>query len=135
MARRLDDASKSPYNLKYNGPETTKVAKDIDRASRSLLTNVTQMMTELDLFVSALEKVQVTVEREQPPAEDILRWLKFLLKAPSPPLPPSAGPKEQQPESAFPISALREAAAQFSTADAGTFLEYIILSPSKDKSD
>ena len=47
MAQRIDDASKSQYNLKYDGPETTKLAKDISKASRSLSTNVTQMTNDL----------------------------------------------------------------------------------------
>jgi hypothetical protein len=140
MAQRIDDASKSQNNLKYGGPETTKLAKDINSASRSLSTNVTQMTYGLNLFVSALENVQVAVKTERSLSELILRWLKALLKAvasvlatacpPISPL-PSAAPKKQQP--AFPISALIEAAAKFCTADPGAFLEHIILPPQGQK--
>jgi hypothetical protein len=132
MARRIDDASKSQNDLKYGGPETTKLAKEISKASRSLSTNVTQMTNDLNLFVSALENIQIAVKTERLLAEDILRWLNSLLKAvasilaigyPSiSPLPPSAGSTKQQ--SAFPTSALREAAAKFCTVDPGAFIEH-----------
>ena len=81
MAHRIDDASKSQYNLKFDGPKTTKLTKNINKASHSLSTNVTQMTHILNLFVSTLEKVQVTVEKERLMVERILRWLKSLLKA------------------------------------------------------
>ena len=142
MARRIDDASKSQYSLKYGGSETTKVAKDINRASRLLSTNVTQMTNVLNLFVSALEDVQVAMKTERSLAEHILRWQESLFKTigdifatvcPSIfPLPPSTEPKRQK--CAFPVSALREAAPKFCTPVPGAFLEQIIL-PCKNISD
>jgi hypothetical protein len=105
MARRIDDASKSQYNLKYGGSETTKVAKDINRASRLLSTNVTQMTNVLNLFVSALEDVQVAMKIERSLAEHILRWLESLFKTIA----------DIIATSAFPVSALREAAPKFCT--------------------
>jgi hypothetical protein len=132
MARRIDDASKSQNNFKYGGPEMAKLAKDIKVASHSLSTNVTQMTNDLNLFVSALENVQVTMKNERPLAEHILRYMKSLFNAVAsilstgPPI-TSAGPEKQQ--SAFPNSALREAAAKFCTADPGAFIEYRIIPP------
>ena len=74
--QRINDASKSQYNLKYNGQETTKLANLTSRLvpSRSLSINVTQMTHVLNLFVSTLENVQVTVEKERSMVERILRW-------------------------------------------------------------
>ncbi|KAI0261191.1 hypothetical protein BGY98DRAFT_1104501 [Russula aff. rugulosa BPL654] len=80
MAQRIDDASKSQYNLKYDGPETTKLAKDINKASRSLSTNVTQMtMTLTHSFRSREGTGHGGKGRSL--AERILRWLKTLFKA------------------------------------------------------
>jgi primosomal protein N'' len=81
MAQRIDDASKSQYNLKYDYSETTRLANDISEASRSLSIYVTDMKDNLDKFVSVLEEVQVTVKKEPSLAERILGWLKYLFKA------------------------------------------------------
>jgi hypothetical protein len=132
MAQRIDDASKSPYNLKYDGPETTKLAKDINKASRSLSTNVTQMMYDLNLFVSTLEKLQVAAKTERSLAEHTLRWLKSLLKAVAGTCPPVS---PLSPSAPFPISALREAATKFCTVDSGALLAYIQSFPRKDRSN
>ena len=143
MAQRIDDASKSQYNLKFDGPETTKLAKDINRASHSLSTNVTQMTYDLNLFVSALEKVQVTVEKERSLAERILRWLKSLFRAIAmifAALAPSISNTLRQYSDpnvqgcALAVTALGQAASVFCAMDSGTSLEHIILS-CKDGSD
>jgi hypothetical protein len=143
MAQRIDDASKSQYNLKYDGPETTKLAKDINKASRSLSTNVTQMTNDLDSFVSALEKAQVTVEKGRSLAERILRWLKTLFKAIArifATLSPSISesllhhPDPRIRGCAFAVTALGQAASVFCAMDSGVFLKYIILL-CKDGSD
>ena len=44
--------------------ETTRLGKDISKASRSLSIIVTKMKDNLDLFVSALEKVRVAVKND-----------------------------------------------------------------------
>lgn len=130
MAQRIDDASKSQYNLKYDDSETARLANDISTASRSLSIYVTKMQDNLGKFVSALEKVQVTVKKERSLAERILEWLKSLFKtiarifatfcSPiSSLLLHSAEPKVQK--SAHDVSTLRKAAATFSTADSGAF--------------
>ena len=110
MAQRIDDAFKSQYNLEYDGPETTKLAKDINRASRSLSTNVTQMTYDLNSFVCALDDIQVAMKTNGCSISPLL---------------PSAEPKKQQ--CAFLIFALREAVAKFCATDLGMFLEHIIL--------
>jgi hypothetical protein len=136
MAQRIDDASKSQYNLKYDYSETTRLADDISEASRSLSINVREMKDNLSSFVSVLEDVQVAVKKEPSLAEKILGWLKYLFKAIArilatvcPPISAlllhSAEPKVQK--SAFVVSTLGEAAATFCTADPGAFLEHIIL--------
>jgi hypothetical protein len=143
MAQRIDDASKSQYNLKYDESETTRLANDISEASRSLSIYVTKMKDNLNSLVSVLEKVQVTVKKERSLAERILRWLKSLFKSIArifatfcPPISAfllhSAEPKAQKTASA--VSTLGKAAATFCAADSGAFLEHIIL-PCKDRSD
>jgi hypothetical protein len=77
MAQRIDDASESQYNSRYDDSETTRIANDISEASRSLSINVTDMMNNLDSFVSVLEEVQVTVKKEPSLVERILGWLKY----------------------------------------------------------
>jgi hypothetical protein len=127
--------------MKCDDSETTRLAKNISEASRSLSIAITGMREGVDLFVSALEDVQVAMKREQSLAERILRWLKSLFKVivrileiacrPISAVRPSAEPKRQK--SAILVSTLREAAAKFCTADPGAFLEYII--PCKDRSN
>jgi hypothetical protein len=143
MAQRIDDASKSQYNLKYDGPEMTKLAKDINKASRSLSTNVTQMTNDLNSFVSALEKAQVTMEKEWSLVERILLWLKSLFKAITTifaVLYPSISdtlrhhPDPRLRGCALVVTALGQAASVFCAMDSGAFLKHIIL-PCKDGSD
>jgi hypothetical protein len=81
VAQRMDNASKSQYNLKYDGSETTRLAEDISDASDSLSTYVALMKDILDKFVSVLEEVQVTVKKEPSLGERILGWLKYLFQA------------------------------------------------------
>jgi hypothetical protein len=81
MAQRIDDASKSQYNLKYDDSETMRLANDISEAADSLSTYVTKMKDNLNSFVSVLEEIQVTVKKEPSLAEQILGWLKYLFKA------------------------------------------------------
>ncbi|KAF8497557.1 hypothetical protein F5888DRAFT_297640 [Russula emetica] len=96
MAQRIDDASVSQYNLKYDDSETTRLADDISEAADSLSTDVTKMMDNLNSFVSVLERVQVTVKKEPSPPETMgpsppentdpsrlqkfLRWVKNMLQ-------------------------------------------------------
>ena len=143
MAQRIDDASKSQYNLKYDDSETTRLADDIRGASRSLSAHVTKMKGILNKFVTILEKAQVTVKKEPSLVERILGWLKSLFKAIArmfaifcPPISAlllhSAEPKVQK--TAFAFSTLGKAAATFCPPDSGAFLEHVIV-PCKDKSD
>ena len=136
MAQRIDDASKSQYNLKYDNPlaETTKLAEDICNASNLLSKNVNRMTDELKSFVAILEETQVAVKNERLLAEQTLGWLKSLFNAitsipatvclPISALLPSTDCKRQK--SAFLVSTLREAASIFCTADPGAFFEHII---------
>jgi hypothetical protein len=79
MARRIDGASKSWLKGLRYGTDTTKLANDLARASRSLSRHVAQMQSDLAAFVTALEKTEV---RKRPPvARRILRWLKDLSDA------------------------------------------------------
>jgi hypothetical protein len=72
MAQRIDDASESQYNSKYD-EETTRLAKDINEAAGSLSIYVARMKDNLNLFVSTLEGVQITVKKEPSRVERILR--------------------------------------------------------------
>jgi hypothetical protein len=129
MARRIDVASKSQYNLKYDDSETTRLANDIREAADSLSIYVTTMKDNLDSFVFVLEDVQVTVKKEPSLVERILGWLKYMLQAiarilatvcpPISTLLPSPEPKRQ--------TTLEKGAATFCTAGPGAFLEHIIL--------
>ena len=58
MAQRFDDASKSQYDLKYDGPlaETTKLAEDVRNASSLHSVNVRRITFELKVFASVVEK-------------------------------------------------------------------------------
>jgi hypothetical protein len=79
MARRIDGASKSWLKGLRYGTDTTKLANDLVRASRSLSTHIAQMKSDLAAFVSALEKTEV---RKKPSmAKRILGWLKDLFNA------------------------------------------------------
>jgi hypothetical protein len=126
MAQRIDDASESQYDLRCDDSETTSLANDISEVSRLLSINITDMMRNLDLFVTVLEEAQVAVKKEPSLAERILGWLKYLFKAITrilatvcPPISAfllySAEPKVQM--SAFVLSTLGKAAAIFCTVD------------------
>ena len=79
MAQRIDDASRSWLKgLKY-GQDTTRLANDINKASRALSQHVTQMQENLKSFVSALEKMEV--RKKSSVARRILGWLKHLFNA------------------------------------------------------
>ncbi|KAH9077658.1 hypothetical protein EDB83DRAFT_2514368 [Lactarius deliciosus] len=79
MAQRIDDASRSwRKGLKY-GQDTTRLANDINQASRLLSQHVEHMQGNLELFVSALEKMEV--EKTSSKARRILGWLKHLFNA------------------------------------------------------
>jgi hypothetical protein len=79
MARRIDGASRSWLKGLRYGTDTTKLANDLARASRSLSCHVAQMQSDLAAFVAALEKTEV---RKKPSmARHILRWLKDLFDA------------------------------------------------------
>ncbi|KAF8497561.1 hypothetical protein F5888DRAFT_297765 [Russula emetica] len=143
MAQRIDDVSKSHYNLKFHDSETKRLANDISEASRSLSINVTKMKHDLNSFVSVLEEVQVTVKKQRSLVKRILGWLKSVLKAIArifatfgPPI--SAvllcSPEPSLQMLAFAVSALGKAATILCAADSGAFLEHIIL-PYKDRSD
>ena len=129
MAQRIDDASESQYNLRYN-EETTRLANDISDAADLLSTYVTKMQENLNSFVSTLEEVQTTMKKEPSRVERILRWLKSLFKVVAriiaivcPPV--SALLPQSKARNA--VSALGEAAREFCRADPGAFLEHIIL--------
>ena len=135
MAERIDDASKSQCNVNP-GPEATKLTEGINEASSSLSTNVAQMTYDLNSFVSALEKAQVTVEKEWSLVERILLWLKSLFKAIATifaTLTPSGSstvrhhsdPKVRGRASAD--TALGQATSDFCRVESGAFLEHIIL--------
>ncbi|KAH9159502.1 hypothetical protein EDB89DRAFT_2083628 [Lactarius sanguifluus] len=78
MAQRIDDASRSRRKgLKYD-QDTTRLANDINQASRLLSQHVAHMQGNLKSFVSALEKMEV---QKKTTARRILRWLKYLFNA------------------------------------------------------
>jgi hypothetical protein len=83
MAQRIDDASKSRFKgLNYDVSETSRLANDINQVSRELSLYVTNMIRNLTLLVSVLEKIEVTVlKKERTLARRILGWLKSLFKA------------------------------------------------------
>jgi hypothetical protein len=143
MAQRIDDASKSRNNLKYGGPETTNLVKEINKASRSLAANVTQMTNDLNSFVSVLEKAQVAVEKERSLVDRILRWLKSLFKAIAEIIatyaPIISESLRYHPDPlirgcALAVTALGQAASSFCAMDSGAFLKYVIL-PCENGSD
>jgi hypothetical protein len=126
-AQRIDDASKSCFKrLKY-GPDTTKLASDIGRASHSLSQHVMQMQDNLRSFVSALEKMGVRKKRST--ARRIWRWLKHLFNALAnifafvsvvSPFLVAVGPGAVPIASA--ASALSKATADFCSEESGAFL-------------
>ncbi|KAI0301246.1 hypothetical protein BC826DRAFT_966269 [Russula brevipes] len=112
MARRIDGASKSWLKgLKY-GSDTTRLANDIGKASRSLSQHVAQMQHNLGSFVSALENVEVRRKKTSTTARRILGWLKYLFNALAgifalgsfiSPFLHSAGPGVRSPECLIPV--------------------------------
>jgi hypothetical protein len=80
LAQRIDNASKSQNNFKYDDSKTTRITNDIREASHSLSVNVTDMAYDLESFTSALEDAQVAVKGRLL-AENIREWLKHLLEA------------------------------------------------------
>ena len=138
MAQRFDDASRSQYDLKDDGIETTRLAKEIRNASNSLSTNVERTKYELKSFVSILqkEKIHVAVKNEQSLAGRILRWLKSLFQAiktifatlfPSISDTERHHPDPKIRESRLAETALGQAASEFCKVDSGALLEHIIL--------
>ena len=78
MAWQIDGASQSRTRALEYSTDTRRLANVIATASRSLSQNVVRMKSDLDLFVSYLEKMQV---KEQWTAHRILGWLKLLFNA------------------------------------------------------
>jgi len=79
MAWQIDGASQSqPTGLDY-GTDMRKLANFIAASSRSLSQNVVKMKSDLDLFVSYLERMQMKME--QSTTYRILGWLKLLFNA------------------------------------------------------
>ena len=127
MAQQIDEASKSQYDLNYDGPlaDTTKLAKDIRNASNSFTTFVERMTNELESFVSALEKVQVTAQKEQ----SLARRIATIFATLSPSI---LGTVRYHPDpkirgSKLANTALGQAASEFCRVDSGAFLEHIML--------
>ena len=79
MARRIDGASKSWFKGLDCDTDTTRLANDIAKASRSLSQNVVKLQSDLALFVSDLEKMDV--KKRQLTVRRILGWLKHLFNA------------------------------------------------------
>lgn len=136
MAQRIDDASKSRFKgLKYDGSETTKLASDINQASRSLSLLVTRMKDNLSSFVSVLEEIEVSAKKERTLTGRILGWLKSLFKALArifvtlgPLLSPLLHPVAPGVCGTGPTaSTLWRAAAAFCGPASGAFLEHAIL--------
>ena len=76
MAWQIDGASKSSPKVLDCGTDTRRLATVIAAASSSLSQSVVEMMSDLDSFVSYLEKMQVKME-QQSTAHWILGWLKL----------------------------------------------------------
>jgi hypothetical protein len=123
MAQRIDGASESQNNLRYDYSETTRLANGISAAADELSTYVTKTIDNLNSFVSVLEEVQVTVKKGSlvESVKNILRWiwgwLKYLAEAIA--RIPSAKPRGE-----IPLSTLEEGAARYCPADSGAFLEH-----------
>ena len=133
MAQWIDDASKFQYDLMYDGPlaETTKLVEDIRNISSFLSTHVTEMTYELESFVSALEVVRVTVQKERVKKEQSLaKRITTIFATLSPSI---SGTDRHHPDpkirrSSLANTALGQAASEFCRVDSGVFLEHIILS-------
>jgi len=79
MERRIKSASKSRFKGLDRDTDTTRLANDIAKASRSLSQNVVKLQSDLASFVSDLEKMDV--KRRQSIVRRILGWLKHLFNA------------------------------------------------------
>ena len=129
MARRIDGASKSWFKGLDCDTDTTRLANDIARASRSLSQHVVKLQNDLASFVSDLEKIEV--KKKQSTARRILGWLKHLFNALGnifafglfiAPFLHSVAPGVGL---VLPVaSALWKAAAEFCRMGAGTFLKH-----------
>jgi hypothetical protein len=125
MAQRINEASRSQHNMQFDDSETTELAKNSSEASRSLSMAVTGVKDGVDLFVSALQNVQVAMKDDRLLADRILRWLKSLFKVivsilekPCRPISAVRPPAEsKRQKSTILASNLREATAKFCTAD------------------
>jgi hypothetical protein len=131
MAQRIDDASESQNNLRYDYSETTRLANDISASADELSTYVTKMINNLSSFVSVLEEIQVTVKKGSlvESVKNILRWiwgwLKYLAEAiTSIPVKISDRLRSARPNGEIPLSTLEEGAARYLPADSGAFLEH-----------
>ena len=142
MAQRFHDASMFKYNDALLA-QTSELAGDIRKASGFLSTNIERMSDNLESFVSVLEDVQTTlqkerrVKKEQSLIERILGWLKSLFRAIAtifatlfPSL--SGTDDRHHPDSnirgcSLAKSALRQAASEFCRANSGASLEHITL--------
>ena len=70
MTQRIDDESISRFTgINYDVSEMSRLASDINQASRELSLYVTNMQRNLTLLVSALEKIEVSVKKEMPKDE------------------------------------------------------------------
>jgi hypothetical protein len=136
MAKRIDDAVGSQYNLKCGDySEMIGLANEISAAADSLSKHVTKMRDNLKSFVSVLEGIQVTVKKKPTSLiKRILGWLKSLfsvitkvLAAVCPLI--SLLVQPVNPAAALIVSALGEAAAILCVimVDLGAFFEHIIL--------
>ena len=79
MALRIDSASKSWFKGLVSDTDTTRLADDIARASRSLSQHVVELQSNLASFVSDLEKMEV--KKKQSIGRRILGWLKHMFNA------------------------------------------------------
>jgi len=79
MAREIDGATESEPKALDCGMDTKGLANYISTASRSLSQNVVKMNSDLESFVSYLEKMQVKEEKSM--ACRILGWLKLFFEA------------------------------------------------------
>ena len=125
--------------LKY-GQDTTRLANDINKASRALSEHVTHMQGNLRSFVSTLEKMEV--RKKSSAARRILGWLKYLFNALASifalgsfvsPFLHSAAPGLSMVAPA--ASALWKAAAAFCGAASGMFLNRTVLKRRSSNSD
>jgi hypothetical protein len=154
MALGIYEASKSQCNMSA-GPEGTRLAKDINKASRFLSTNVDSLVSTLERAQvtvekestlettpvtvekeSALETTPVTVETELSLAGRIVQWVKSLFQAIAMVFATLTRPisrivrHHSDPNvqgSALADTALQQGASDIFRVESGAFLEHIIL--------